>query len=390
MAEARAAAHTLGIAADKVLFLGQADGECRCDANSVGALRKLLLDSATNPDLVFTHTPADSHNDHRATHEITLATFRGKVILSFAVINSLIESRFEPRLFSDITPSLSLKEAALACHVSQRERIKTAEIEQHAHRLGRTLGLEFVEGFELLVQEGGTQYIPLLNELNACPFNAFWTALIDGDPLVLIHAVPVHRKEKDGGWQTDMDREGINTLRDAFGRMWHGKQPIEDHSSTVPEVERLLERSHVLLSGGAVSNEITRTHFNHFRGIRYVIGFAMPGFRDIHVRDLATDTRIFADYETDRFGARRLLRDRGILTIMRNPHASERTLIGCMGIHGYGTMACFRVLSDRLLLRNLLTLVPVPLRTDGYQVLVSYDVRNDEILIEHESLQVIG
>ena len=100
------------------------------------------------------------------------------------------------------------------------------------------------------------------------------------------------------------------------------------------------------------------TTFNHFRCLNYVIEYSMPGYRDVEIIERSSGRKIQAVYATDSYQCSRLVEaDFGILTVMRNPMHASRHMIGCMGIHGYGSFACYTVLSDRLLLSKLMNIV---------------------------------
>ena len=119
--EALQGAQLLGVAPEHVLFAGFPDGDLQCGRESVGMMRELLKGHHCAPDIVFTHTHSDSHNDHRAAHELTISTFRKKPILCYAVVNSLVLSTFKPSVFIETAAYRVQKEQALAVHLSQGE-----------------------------------------------------------------------------------------------------------------------------------------------------------------------------------------------------------------------------------------------------------------------------
>lgn len=220
-------------------------------------------------------------------------------------------------------------------------------------------------------------------------FHEIWRALIGDRRLVVIHAEPVSRRNRDGLWQVDMDREGIALLNHTFGDMWVGRHPLREMRAGNPSAEDLLSSSDILLSGSAVSNLITRNYFNHFDGLRYVIDYTMPDYCNIRIYDRQVGSNIFASYRGGEFQRRRLIRDVGILTIMRNPLNAEKVLIGCMGIHGFGSLACFQILSSPELLGELMGMINLPFPRRGYQILVEHDATGDEPLLRRESLYEI-
>ncbi|TMQ96805.1 PIG-L family deacetylase [Actinomadura soli] len=382
--EALGAAQVLGVARDRVMFADFSDASLTCDGASVEQVRRLLGVHGVDPDVVFTHTYADSHKDHREANEITRATFRRRPILGFGVVNSLTRSKvhqsaFQPRIYVDVTETYGLKKHALHSHVTQKNRIDTARIDALYAEYGSSIGAEYSESFDLLIQEDSSPgRVRLALELNHSSFHKFWSTVLDNRELVIIHAAPVYRAKREGRWQSDKDREGISLLYRTFNELWEGRLPLADLSCKTSGVEAYLENEDILLSGGAVSNSITREYFNHFDGVRYVIDYTMPDYTDIRIRDRLSEESIRADYEAhQRLGTINVIRDVGILTVMPSPVNRQRAIIGCMGIHGFGTLGCFRYLTDPVLLRELVAEVDLPLAGLGYQVLIDYDIRNE-------------
>lgn len=387
--EAIDAAQVIGVDPGRVFFAELPDSSLICNGDTVARLRQALEKRGLDPDIVFTHSEADSHNDHRAAHAVTLAAFRKKPILCYAVVNSLVSSKFLPKLFIDISSHYGQKLEALRQHKSQSKRINEAGVDQLSQSYFLRLGLARTEAFEIILQEGASDRIELVTSLNDCPFHNFWFPLIDNRKLIAVHAVPVYRKHKPWQWATDKDREGLSLLRRSFSDMWQGQNPIEDYSCGTPSVENFLGSSDILLSGGAVSNLITRSHFNHFKGIRYAIDFNMPDYTDIRIYDRLAMKEIHATYKDDEFGNRVPVKDIGIITVMRNPMDETKHLLGCMGIHSFGSLGCFKVLATPALIKKLLEIFPVPLKSYGYQILISYETLLDEVHIEEDTLHVI-
>lgn len=393
--EATSAGMRLGVSPDCIVLAHFTDSQLVCDGMSVEHVRRLLHDYAIQPDVVFTHTHADSHKDHRETSEIVSAVFRRKPIAGFGIVNSLTRSRsgtsaFEPRLYVDISATYDLKLEALSEHVSQHRRIYEDRIADLCSEFGSTIGSEYAEAFDLIIQDGAPpECIARIAALNDSPFHRFWSTILDGRNLVIIHAAPVWRSRLDGNWASDKDREGISLVYRAFREMWEGRAPVEDMSCKTPGIEGYTAVYDVLLSGGAVSNSVTREYFNHFPSIRYAIDYSMPNYTDIRIRDRLRDESLYASYESDgRLRLRGLVRDTGILTIMPSPLRAGRVVLGCMGIHGHGTLACFRYLTEPLLLHELSTVISLPLDKYGIQLLVDYDVKNDRPSIRSDSVHV--
>ncbi len=75
-----------------------------------------------NPDLIFTHSPHDTHQEHIQTHQITItAARRLKLsILEYPMLSST--PAFMPNIFSDITPYFNRKKELLKKHKTQNEK----------------------------------------------------------------------------------------------------------------------------------------------------------------------------------------------------------------------------------------------------------------------------
>jgi LmbE family N-acetylglucosaminyl deacetylase/Mrp family chromosome partitioning ATPase len=156
--EALESCATLGLQPQQVFFLGLSDGYVTVTRKGVDRLRAAIKQHNIQPELVFTHSHADCHNDHRAVCELVHAAFRQKAILGFPIINSLNETLFIPQVYCDITEYLTRKLRALESHQSQmqRGRICLIDIEQYNHSMGATAGCQVSEAFNLTKQYGTT------------------------------------------------------------------------------------------------------------------------------------------------------------------------------------------------------------------------------------------
>ncbi len=103
------------------------------------------------PEIVYTHTSRDSHQDHRAVHDATLVATRGvQRVLCYQSPSTL--PQFAPTQFADITGFLDTKHALLAAHESQGHRDYMAKdvIHAAARYWGRFSSGTFAEPFEVL------------------------------------------------------------------------------------------------------------------------------------------------------------------------------------------------------------------------------------------------
>ena len=154
--EALESCAALGLRPQQVFFLGLSEGYVTVTRDGVDRLHAAIKQHSIQPELVFTHSHADCHNDHRAVCELVHAAFRQKLILGFPIINSLNETLFIPQVYCDITQHLTRKLRALESHQSQmqRGRISLIDIEQYNHSMGATAGCKVSEAFDLTKQYG--------------------------------------------------------------------------------------------------------------------------------------------------------------------------------------------------------------------------------------------
>ncbi|NEX64575.1 PIG-L deacetylase family protein [Noviherbaspirillum galbum] len=340
--EAIGGATACGVAPERVLFLGARDTQLRSDGPTVGALRKLLLQHGCNPDLVFAHTGGDSHGDHRSAHELVLSAFRKKPILCFAVVNSLVSSAFVPHVFVNVTNYTGHKALALSRHRSQSIRVDMAAISRLAQRYVPDDKSRLFEPFELILQEGAQDLEYLAMSLNDDAFHGFWFPKIRYQGIASLYSDPIHRLAPPR-WSQHLEREGYAQLTQAFTRRWHGDHPLREFTASASDAKKALLESHVILSGGPASNVLTQQSMASQENSQFV--FIPPKSPDehwtIHHR---LNGQVYAPtYSSD---GNEVIEDYGLLTVKRNPWNAGRTLIGCMGLHGYGTKACFQVLSE--------------------------------------------
>lgn len=392
--ESKEAVKELGINEDKVLFAGLSDGLLSADRDSVTLLRQLITDHGCKPELIITHSRADSHNDHRSAADLSLSAFRESVILHYSIANSAIVSDFHPRLFIDTTHYKSQKKLALSRHQTQVNagRILWEVLDDSEVSFGARIGTSCAEAFEVTVQRGASAFYHIVRDLNDCAFHAFWYSLLENRKLMNIHGLPVYRKKKEYDWPSDKDRDGMARLRRAFIDRWFGPPPLDEYNCATERVDALLYKHDIFLSGGAVSNIVTRNYFNHFIGVRYVIDYDMPDYRNIRILDRQEMKRITAAYEEDEFGELVPRIDHCILTIMRNPLCIGRHLIGCMGIHGFGSLAGYMLLSNSTQLRQFIDQCTIPIPEDiaGYQIIANFDVRLQKPSWEWSTLHKIS
>lgn len=76
----------------------------------------------TKPDLILTHSPNDTHQEHRLLYDITMtAARRSKAsILKYGILSNTLT--YHPQVFKDISAQYALKKKALSFHKSQSKK----------------------------------------------------------------------------------------------------------------------------------------------------------------------------------------------------------------------------------------------------------------------------
>lgn len=148
-AECEAACRIIGA---KPVYFGQIDGATAVTHAHVGAMTQLL--AATQPDVVFTHWPVDTHMDHQVASVLTIRAWMGAGAqrtsrLYFFEVNSGSQTEgFLPNTYVDISPAVEQKKAALFAHVSQDgQGIWREHHEIIAQWRGREIGVRAAEAF---------------------------------------------------------------------------------------------------------------------------------------------------------------------------------------------------------------------------------------------------
>jgi len=106
------------------------------------------------PDIVYTHSIHDTHQDHRATHYATLVAAR-KIERVYAYLAPSGTIDFHPRYFEHIEEYIDDKMKAINCFTSQtigsdRPYLKKSIIKSTAQYWGRFSNYGYVEPFEVI------------------------------------------------------------------------------------------------------------------------------------------------------------------------------------------------------------------------------------------------
>jgi LmbE family N-acetylglucosaminyl deacetylase len=159
-AEAEAACRLLGA---RPLFAGQVDGATEINRQRTQDFERLL--SSTEPDVVFTHWPLDTHPDHQVAALLTLRAYvsaHRRFALYFFEVNSGYQTLgFTPSVYVDITAVRTVKQQALFAHRSQHgENIYRTHHEIMERFRGRELGVAAAEAFACLARDSRTGRLP--------------------------------------------------------------------------------------------------------------------------------------------------------------------------------------------------------------------------------------
>lgn len=144
MEEQREAARILGAA---LFWGGFRDGAVPDDRSTVAVIERVLRE--TGADMLYTHVPRDTHQDHRAAGAASLAAARGASrVLMYETPST---RRFAPTVFVDAAAHLEGKLAALRAHMSQVLKNRMVDLDAvraQARYRGFQARLRHAEGFE--------------------------------------------------------------------------------------------------------------------------------------------------------------------------------------------------------------------------------------------------
>jgi LmbE family N-acetylglucosaminyl deacetylase len=142
--EQEVAAEILGA---ELFWGGFEDGAVPSGRSCVDVVESVLR--KTGAEMVYTHVPRDTHQDHRSASAATLAASRySSRILMYETPSTL---GFTPTVFTDAAPFLEGKLEALRAHMSQvlKNRLVDLEaVEAQARYRGFQARLRHAEGFE--------------------------------------------------------------------------------------------------------------------------------------------------------------------------------------------------------------------------------------------------
>jgi LmbE family N-acetylglucosaminyl deacetylase len=341
--EALNGARSMGVPRRRVLFAGMRDGQLRVSGRSVERLRNIASDWGIVPDVIITHTEADSHNDHVEACRIAHAAFRQCVFLHFSIHLSAELDRFEPRLFIDLAQdSLESKAAAIACHGSQENRLKGVDLTIHEQRLGNSAGLKRVEAFEVrLPGQNHTTSAKELLALSDSPFHKFWLPIMPAEPITIFH----EGYSQPGAaidWPTGHENVGREALRQAFNDRWLPRSPLRERASDEADVMASLNADSIVLVGGAVGNIAVRNIYNRMHGTVWAIDYDVPRTEPAYLLNRETGVRHYPRFAD----SNSIQRDYGVVSRVTNPFSPRRKIVCAAGATGFATRIALELLAE--------------------------------------------
>jgi LmbE family N-acetylglucosaminyl deacetylase len=147
MRESREALSILGVT--EVYFGNFPDADIPNSHATIDFLEQFCLKN--KPDIVFTHTTNDIHQDHRTIGMLSLSAFRNVPKL-IAYETPRVTPTFAPNYFIDISDSINLKWTALKKHTSQKQKryLTYESMINLASFRGSQVGVRQAEAFEVL------------------------------------------------------------------------------------------------------------------------------------------------------------------------------------------------------------------------------------------------
>jgi len=103
----------------KLTILNYPDGDIPVNAEIINELRIRVKKIA--PQIVFTLSPHDTHQDHRNASRVTISSCKDVNEVLFYEVPST-ENAFHPNVFYDVTDCFHLKEKSLNHHSTQRRK----------------------------------------------------------------------------------------------------------------------------------------------------------------------------------------------------------------------------------------------------------------------------
>lgn len=319
--EAMLSAKELGVRGDHILFAGLPDGHIRADGTTVSIIRDLVEAHIAHPDIVVTHSSADSHNDHVESHKLAHATFRNCVYLQFSIHISSEVDRFAPRVFIAVTKEREKKKSrALESHRSQRARIAKNDLSKYEEKLGKIAGLERAEGFEVSIQWGASELVNRTLALSDSPFHRFWLPIVGESVVTLLYEepeVPANFAQSSAHVHQCIARD---RLRRVFAEQWTPTYPLREQYSNTDEAMLTAKSGSVILAGGAHNNLVVQNVYN----LLGTVDWSIEGDSGVHyLHDKRDGSRFRPSFLSNNV----VERDYGVISRIPNPFAPRYSIV---------------------------------------------------------------
>ncbi len=145
--EAEHASHVLGAS---LTLCDLTDTNISAGNETISTIEKVIAE--IKPDLIYTHSNNDAHQDHRNVHKATMVA--GRAVSSIECYQSPSATiEFKPSRFVDISKQMKRKLSLIKCYetqVNKCEYLKSSFIRANAEYWGRFANYSMVEPFEVI------------------------------------------------------------------------------------------------------------------------------------------------------------------------------------------------------------------------------------------------
>ena len=343
-AEAERAALELGVPANHLLFTAMPDGYLRADGGSVRAVRTLVAKNNIYPDVVVTHTQADSHNDHVEAHRIAHAVFRECVYLHYSTHLSVETDRFQPQVFVDASAGrLAQKSRALSEHRSQVHRINRHDLAEYEERLGGFAGLVRAEGFEVGYQYRASEALRNTLSFNDSSFHQFWAPVIMNNEVALLYESYSHTSSRPfDDWSLLQQNSARDRLRQAFTERWAAKYPLREQYANTAGAATVAKQGSVILTGGPAVNNVVHKIYNKMRSSKWVVESNPHGYQESYLCNQSSGQRLAAEISAKG----RVRHDVGLISRVPSPFVPGAFIIYVAGSTSFATGVGVDFLTD--------------------------------------------
>jgi LmbE family N-acetylglucosaminyl deacetylase len=339
--EAVHAAEVLGVPSSRVVFAGFVDGKLRADADTVRRVREIIAARDLRPDIVVTHTLADSHNDHVESNRIAHAAFRGCVFLQFSIHVSSEPSRFAPRVFVEVAGErVQKKDRALSLHRSQVATISRHNLAEYERQIGSLARLDRAEGFEIDFQSHAFGVLEKTISLSDSPFHRFWVPVVgDGDVSLLYGGFD--GPNVSARWSAMHENAGRDRLRQAFIDQWAPSYPLREQFANTPKAAMLAQEAGVVLVGNPVTNRVMRQLYKASPENVWTIDHGAGQHESPRLYNRINGKQYHPKLTSDG-----VERDFGMIAHVENPSRTNMRVICVAGSTGFGTRVGLEFLAD--------------------------------------------